>query len=714
MRSHLMIGITAALLLTFAPVSAAQSTTDGDAARLRTLFFQRDFETGAIEGKKLSDARPNDLELKAWSVINRARTDDVDGAVEHAKQMIDAAPQNGWAWLAQAATLHYKGERTAEAIAAAEKALSLMPDDPTAIWFRAQTLTGDAKRREEAIAFVDAQRSRVKNPAELLTAKAYALYMMSSIATPRDETLLARAFDTYAEARRLDPSSVNAHYMPAQYLNNLKRSDEAYDLLKKAVTLAPGSKDVHRLYWTAIQRHSKLTAEEKNAQIDADLTAFLEKYGNRPSALLTASYGAGDLKQPARQKEIEDRILRTFNDSREAEWVLIGRMREFRTPEATTKPEYKQMLRDYVARPKHYHTGLLGETYRQLFFVLVEDPSVSSDELLRVADGMTKYETTNVHISYVGAAIALADKKIQLQKAEEIARASIAALRKRLEGSRRAYKTDKEFEDALRTNPATGYDAIGWVLFAQGRLDEAERELLKAYDLNPGNLQNLYHLGKFYEAKNDIARAEEFYVKGLAVQSPSKNPSVEALRTLYEKRQGSADGYDAYLEAIRDRDRVARKDKVLAARIASPSSVAAFNLKSLDGKPVTLDSLKGKIVVINFWGIWCGWCVKEMPDVQKLHEKYAADPDVAIVTIDNDQNPADVPPWMKEKGFTFPVLLDDGYVSKQEVHAFPTTWFLDRQGRKVFEKVGWSEKLVEEFSWRIEAIRGAATTADRR
>ena len=76
-------------------------------------------------------------------------------------------------------------------------------------------------------------------------AKAYALYMMSSAATPRDEALLARALDAYAEARRLDSSNVNAHYMPAQYLNNLKRSDEAYELLK-AVTLAPGSKDVHQ------------------------------------------------------------------------------------------------------------------------------------------------------------------------------------------------------------------------------------------------------------------------------------------------------------------------------------------------------------------------------------------------------------------------------------------------------------------------------------
>lgn len=712
MRSHLLIGLVATSLV-FPPAAAAQAP-DTDAARLRALFFQRDFESAVIEGGKLVAAAQTRDEIKAWYVINLARVD-ADQAVERAKQMVDVAPQNGWAWLAHAAAIHYKGGRTPEAIAAAEKALALLPDDPTAIWFRAQTLTGDAKRREEAIAFVDTQRSRVKNPAELLTARAYALYMLSSEAAPRDEAKLKQAFDTYAEARQLDPSSVNAHYMAAQYLSSLKRTEEAYDLLKKAVAIAPGSKDVHQAYWTAIKTHPKLTADQKNAEIEADLTAFLTNHGNRPGALLTASYGARDLKQTERQKQIEDTILQKFNDSREAEWVLIGRMRAAeRTEDAPAKPEYLKMLRDYVARPKHYHEGLLGETYRNLFFELVKDPSVGSEELLRVADGMTKYETTNVHISYVGAAIALADKKIHLEKAEQIARASVGALKKRREEARWAYKTDKEFEDAVRTAPASGYDAIGWVLFAQGRLDEAEKELLKAYELSPGNRENLHHLGRFYEAKNDIARAEEYYIKGIAVQSLGTNPSEASLRALYEKRHGSADGYEKYFGEVRERDRVARKEKIMAARIANPSPVAAFNLKSLEGKQVTLESLKGKIVVINYWGIWCGWCVKEMPDLQKLHEKYAADPDVAILTIDNDQNPADVPPWMKQKGYTFPVLLDDGYVTKVGIHAFPTTWFLDREGRKVFEKVGWSEKLLEEFSWRVEAIRAATTTASGR
>lgn len=57
------------------------------------------------------------------------------------------------------------------------------------------------------------------------------------------------------------------------------------------------------------------------------------------------------------------------------------------------------------------------------------------------------------------------------------------------------------------------------------------------------------------------------------------------------------------------------------------------------------------------------------------------------------------------EGYEFPVLLDEGYVRENGVEAFPTTWFVGPDGRIHFVKRGWSKKLVEEFTWRIEALR---------
>ncbi|PYV09237.1 MAG: hypothetical protein DMG07_23720 [Acidobacteria bacterium] len=243
------------------------------------------------------------------------------------------------------------------------------------------------------------------------------------------------------------------------------------------------------------------------------------------------------------------------------------------------------------------------------------------------------------------------------------------------------------------------------MLYAEGKNADAEQQLLKSYDMNHENRANLDHLGRFYEAKGDITRAESYYVKGLGVQMPGANPCEADLKALYAKRHPDGAGFDTFIADLREKDRARRHDTILADRVKAPAAAPAFDLRTLDGKRVSLDSLKGKVVAINFWGIWCGWCVQELPEYQKLFEKYKADPDVVILTIDNDHSPDDVPPWMTSKKYTFPVLYDDGFVAKAGITAFPTTWFLDREGRRAFVKVGWSEKLLEEFSWRLEALK---------
>jgi thiol-disulfide isomerase/thioredoxin len=131
-----------------------------------------------------------------------------------------------------------------------------------------------------------------------------------------------------------------------------------------------------------------------------------------------------------------------------------------------------------------------------------------------------------------------------------------------------------------------------------------------------------------------------------------------------------------------------------------------FTLETIDGEHFASDSLRGRITVVNFWGVWCAWCVKEMPEFQRLHEQYRDDDEVAIVTINNDDDWEMARAWMSEQGYDFTMLRDDGYVVRDaRITGFPTTWFVDRDGRIAFQQRGWTEKLAEEFSWRIEALR---------
>lgn len=144
---------------------------------------------------------------------------------------------------------------------------------------------------------------------------------------------------------------------------------------------------------------------------------------------------------------------------------------------------------------------------------------------------------------------------------------------------------------------------------------------------------------------------------------------------------------------------------VSAEQAAAPVVMTPFALRNLDGETVEADDLLGKILVINFWGIWCASCLAEMPDLQRLHEQYSADPEVEILAIDYFDAPDAVREWITEHGYTFQVLLDDDYVMDAEIDVFPTTWFVDRQGRIVHTKTGATDTLFQEFGRKVEALK---------
>jgi thiol-disulfide isomerase/thioredoxin len=193
----------------------------------------------------------------------------------------------------------------------------------------------------------------------------------------------------------------------------------------------------------------------------------------------------------------------------------------------------------------------------------------------------------------------------------------------------------------------------------------------------------------------------------MTVERAPETRNAEALRELYVKRHGSEEGWPAYLAAAKEGTASTVKRAILSTRIVPARAIKKpFSLETLDGANVSLASLSGKVAIVKFWGVWCGPCVAEMPDFQKLVDKYAGDPNVAIVTIDSDQDPETPRKFMAKNKYTFPVLLDDGWISRSTgVNSYPTTWFLDADGKIAFETKGISPDLVNEYSWRVEALR---------
>jgi cytochrome c biogenesis protein CcmG/thiol:disulfide interchange protein DsbE len=123
----------------------------------------------------------------------------------------------------------------------------------------------------------------------------------------------------------------------------------------------------------------------------------------------------------------------------------------------------------------------------------------------------------------------------------------------------------------------------------------------------------------------------------------------------------------------------------LLGKPASPFALTAF-----DGKPVSLDALRGKVVVVNFWASWCvPACYDEAPSLERAWQAYRDRGAVLIgVNIQDKEEPARR--FLTQFGHTFPNAPDpSGRVSVDYgVYGVPETFFIDRKGRVRFRKVG--------------------------
>ncbi len=706
----------------------AQDDPGAAAARLRALYFLRDYERGVMEGRELSEA-PQAFEARAWYVLNLARFRKVEDAVAEAEAMVEADSANPFGWFALAGALNWHDERGEEALGASKKALGLSPDALDFIWLRAEVLRKQ-DGNEAAIAYIDELPADIQRHPDVLARKGVALHYLWN-----DQDEETRGEDechaVFEEARRLDPQHVEAHYLAGAYLFSAGKREEGSALIKRAAELTP-SIEVHQRYWRLVTQSREATREEKRAEIEEDIAWLLERRGDSPGTLQAISSIYGQLKLEEKQREMEERVLAEYPETEAAEWVLVNRYRKVRTElyeekretgteDPARREELRRMLVAFIERPQHARERLLGDAYRELFRIIRDEPDVDPEYLYEVVDGMVRYEGINVHITHGQGVIVLAEHKTHFRDAERLAREGLVKAREVIEDQheRGVYDTEEDYQKGLGWYTGIMYDALGWVFFNEGRLDEAEEQLLEAFELHKENKDNLYHLGKLHEVLSDEAsaggdeeavqrhldRAEEFYIKGVMVQSFGDNPSDEALKALYARRRGTEEGYEEYLARAEDIDRERRLARILDERIAEPEAISPFSLTALDGSTVSYETMTGKVVVINFWGVWCGPCVIEMPELQKFYEQYKADPDVIVLTIDTGDDPDEVREWIAEHEYTFPVLLDDGYVDEVDVNAFPTTWFIDREGRIVFQKRGASEKLAEEFGWRVEALR---------
>ncbi len=143
---------------------------------------------------------------------------------------------------------------------------------------------------------------------------------------------------------------------------------------------------------------------------------------------------------------------------------------------------------------------------------------------------------------------------------------------------------------------------------------------------------------------------------------------------------------------------------VTAAEIP-PKDATDFTLKSLTGDNLRLREQMGDVILLNFWASWCGPCREEMPELEKLQQKYQA-LGFKVMGVNVETAPEKAQAFLKNLNITFPILLDsEQTVSKTyQVEAMPTTYLMDRQGKLRFLHKGYEKGTAEEYETQIKKL----------
>ena len=269
--------------------------------------------------------------------------------------------------------------------------------------------------------------------------------------------------------------------------------------------------------------------------------------------------------------------------------------------------------------------------------------------------------------------------------------------------------TKKQWKKQLKSTYTMYADTYAYISYKLGEYkeglqyakDAAANSEFKNAEYNERYAMLLEKVAAAAEAKKTI----EQFVKDGAASSKTK----ELLKQLYIKQKNSEEGFDTYLTNLEMAAKIKKREEL--AKTMTSDAAPKFSLKDMEGNTVSLEGLKGKVVIVDFWATWCGPCIASMPAMKRAQEKYKDRSDVKFVfidtweTVDNKlQNATD---FMKKNNYPFHVLMDDDskVVADFKVSGIPTKFIIDKNGSIRFKSVGFGgndDALVDEIDSMIE------------
>jgi thiol-disulfide isomerase/thioredoxin len=598
------------------------------------------------------------------------------------------------------------------------------PDDPLALYLAGYVLTGTdtpeairlleaAKAKAPEFAWPALQLANIYSTGKFTDGKKSGAYLSSffsvcsSSTDSRAQWILGKGGDTALQARvaaalreRLAKESdpeILKRYETLWGLEFRSRSPQRHAALRRQV-----AEDLKRL-------------ESANPKPDGEWLAFLSggyKQSGAAEAALTA---------------FDDRILKEFPSSNAAYNVAFARWEK-----AHKAPEDQKDTAAWTAWNQAHREALKGwihdypdNTYLSRsawYYTIYSDMSLGEKEGIAALDHYLKaaldYESPNSS-TYTDAAEFLVTHKWQPKRALDLLHKAQPMLAAELQQPQRDDLTADREDERERSAVSRQQNLNGLILQAArlaNRPAEAQslRAAVEGAPPKSPKRQSDYWRNRARLAALENRKADALTYYQLALQtriSPPTpwhgrldDPVSDEARALFKDLGGTDVAWGVW-----SKPPGAKPQEATEGRWEKPvRQLPTFELADLSGTTWKLATLEGKSVLINIWATWCGPCNTELPHLQKLYETVKDRPGLQILTFNIDEDLGLVEPFMKEKGYTFPVMPAFSLVTTLlDGFAIPQNWIVDPKGVWRWTQIGyggepdWSDVMIQ----RMEMVK---------